>query len=403
MMIIDRKETDELKKIKKWILVYGRRKTGKTFMVRNFIKYDNYFFVKRDRSILTKNKSVSYDAFIELFGELLKNNKRVVVDEFHRFGDEFLDYLHYVEKKGQVILISSTLHTSKKLLDTHSPILGIFAEFPLRILSLEDVLNSIGKKEKGKELVELGILLREPLIVGYYAKNKKPRKIFTEVIKTSKYLVPALVGEIFTEEERTLSAIYGGVLRAIAGGEEISSGISSYLFSRKLIKKDDPSMIQQYLNNLTEFGLIRRIKIYNKKYYVYKHVSPLTYLYYYADEKYNLSEITVNDAVVERIINELMPRIVEDNVRKFLSDKFGLTESIINEKDYDVDACLLRFKKPEVVVEIKWKEKLQKSDIDRVEEILTKTDAKRKMLFVPDRKKVGIKTDLEVVDIRTFL
>ena len=54
MMIIERIEVDEIKKIKKWLLIYGRRKTGKTFLVENFLKYDEYFFVKRDRTILSK-------------------------------------------------------------------------------------------------------------------------------------------------------------------------------------------------------------------------------------------------------------------------------------------------------------------------------------------------------------
>ncbi|MFV2014398.1 MAG: hypothetical protein ACC656_03140 [Candidatus Heimdallarchaeota archaeon] len=38
MEIIARKEVNEISKIKKWILIYGRRKTGKTFLVENFLK-----------------------------------------------------------------------------------------------------------------------------------------------------------------------------------------------------------------------------------------------------------------------------------------------------------------------------------------------------------------------------
>jgi len=32
-----------LNELKKWVLVYGRRKTGKTFLVTIFVKYDEYF------------------------------------------------------------------------------------------------------------------------------------------------------------------------------------------------------------------------------------------------------------------------------------------------------------------------------------------------------------------------
>ena len=44
--------------------------------------------------------------------------------------------------------------------------------------------------------------------------------------------IPAMIGEIFTEEERYISAIYEGILRAVASGNTVSTEISSYLFSR---------------------------------------------------------------------------------------------------------------------------------------------------------------------------
>ena len=36
MMIIERCEVNDIKKIKKWLLIFGRRKTGKTFLVEKF-------------------------------------------------------------------------------------------------------------------------------------------------------------------------------------------------------------------------------------------------------------------------------------------------------------------------------------------------------------------------------
>ncbi len=126
------------------------------------------------------------------------------------------------------------------------------------------------------------------------------------------------------------------------------------MFFKKLIKKEDASIIQPYLNNLTSFGLIKRIEVFNKRKFVYKLTSPLARIYYYADEKYNLSERKVSGKEILRIIDELMPRIVEDNVREFFAEKYGIRESIIEAKDFDVDGCLLKFKKPEIALEIKW-------------------------------------------------
>ena len=49
-----------------------------------------------------------------------------------------------------------------------------------------------------------------------------------------------------------------------------------------------------------------------------------------------------------------MPRIVEDNIREYFTEKYGLSESVAEGKDYDIDGCLLKFKKPEILLEVKW-------------------------------------------------
>ncbi len=403
-MIIDREEVQKIKELKPWILVYGRRKTGKTFLVRNFVKHDEYFFVKRSGEIITNDKNISYETFKEIFKRAIDQNKTVVVDEFHRLNDDFFDYLHYIEKKGKVILISSTLFLSKKLVDSKTPLFGIFAEFQVDILKLKEVIKEVKKKRLSKkEIVELSILFREPLLIKYYSKDKTAREIFKQCIETTKYLVPALIGEIFIEEDRKLSKVYETILKSVAQGKIISSDISSYLFSNKLIQKDDPSTIQQYLTNLIHFGILKRIKIYNKKYFIYKHTSPLVYMYYYMEEKYNFSEKRTEELNIKQIIDEIYPLLVEDNIREFLANHFGLTESKIDGSDYDVDAYLLKFKKPEIAIEVKWKKSISKKEILRAEEILNKHESKRKILFVPNKNEVKFKTSLEVLDIFDFV
>lgn len=398
-MIIERpKEVKRINEINKWILLYGRRKTGKTFLVRNFLNFDDYFFIKTNKNVLTEdNESISYETFIEILKRSLKSGKTVVVDEFHRLDKDFFDLLHSLKKQGKLILISSTLSLSKRLISARSALLGLFAEIPLGLISLEESLNSLKKfKFSKQERIELAILLREPIAVDYFNEKKKARETISTIILSSLKTIPALVGEIFSEEERELSAVYEGVLRGISIGNVGSGEISSYLFSKKLIKKDDPSIIQQYLNNLISFGIIRRIELFKKKKFIYKLVSPLSKIYYYADEKYNLSERKVTEEELSPIINELMPRIVEDNVREVLAEKYGLRESIFEAKDFDIDGILLKFKKPEIALEVKWGG-LGKKEIDKAEEVLGKIDATRKLLFVKDKK--IIKSNLETIDV----
>jgi len=401
MMIIERYETEEIKKIKKWLLIFGRRKTGKTFLVENFLTYDDYFFVKRDRSIISKKdrKEITYDTFTTLIERELSNGKTIVIDEFHRLDESFFDFIHYIEKNGKLILISSTLYLSKKMFSSRSPILGFFAEVPISIISLKDTLKHLKKyKMDKKQLLELSIILREPLMIEFFDEKEDPRRIIARSIMYSVKTVPALVGEIFTEEERSISAVYEGILRAIANGKTVSGEISSYLFSRKLIKKDDPSIIQQYLKNLMEFGIIKRLKVYGKNKLVYKHISPLSRIYYYADEKYNVSERKVNEKEIKRIIDEIMPMMVEDSIREFISEKYDLEETLFEAKDYDVDGCLLKFKIPEIALEIKWGKKI---NIEEIENNLKRIKSKKKLLFVQDKREIKVdkKNHIDVIDI----
>ncbi|MBS3155478.1 ATP-binding protein [Candidatus Woesearchaeota archaeon] len=402
-MIIHRpEETKRIEKAKKWVLVYGRRKTGKTFIINNFIKFDEYFFIKADRGILTKDaKSINYETFIEILRRGIEENKVIVIDEFHRLGKDFFDFLHYSKKNGKIILISSTLFLSKKLISEKSALLGLFFEIPIGLISLKDTLMALKKFNfSKKEMLELAILLREPIAVDYFDEKKKARKIIAEVILGSTKTIPALIGEIFNEEVREISAVYDGILRAIAVGKSNSGEISNYLFSKRLIKKDDPSIIQQYLNNLISFGIINRLELFNKKKFVYKLVSPLSRIYYYADEKYNLSERKVSESEIFSIIDEIIPRIVEDNIREFLAEKHGLKESVIEGKDFEIDGCLLKFKKPETLLEVKWK-KLKKVDIEKAEKNLSMIEAKNKILFVTDKK--GIKSNVTIIDVSDLI
>lgn len=401
-MIIERpEEVRRISELKKWVLVYGRRKTGKTFLVSNFVKYDEYFFVKTSRGIVTKDgDSISYEAFLEILKRALDEGKTVVVDEFHRLGQDFFDFLHYAKKRGKLILISSTLFLSRKLVSAKSPLLGLFAEVHIGLISLRDCLKALeGFNLSKKDRLELAILLREPIAVDYFDEKKSARENIALVLLSSVKTIPALIGEIFYEEEREMSSIYEGILRAIASGRVVSGEIASYLFSRRLIKKEDASIIQPYLNNLVSFGLIRRVEVFNKRKFVYKIASPLVRIYYYADEKYNISERKVGREEILRIIDELMPRIVEDEVREFLAEKHGLRESVIEAKDFEVDGCLLRFNKPEIALEVKWG-RVSGRDIKRVEEKLSKVPSARRVLFVQDKNDVEVKPSaIEVVDV----
>jgi len=382
MIIIKRKETRIIKESKRWVLLYGRRKTGKTFLVKNFIKFDEYFFVKRDKTIIN-GKTISYETFTELLKEQLNNEKTIVIDEFNRLEDDFLDFLHSVGNKGRLILLSSALHLSRKIISANSPLLGLLAEVQLGLISLDSCFKDIYKLGfNKKESLELAVFCREPITIEYIKKGKKAIDIITDILLTTKNTVPAMIGEVFIEEKKQLSKVYEGIVRAVSIGRNKAGEITNHLFSKKLIKKESSTMIQQYLKNLIDFGILKRILIFNKKDYHYDLVSPLMKLYFYADEKYNFSE-EASEEKAKLILSNMVPKLIEANVREFLAYKHGLAESMISDKDKEIDICLLKFKKPFLIGEVKWGEI---KDINKLKEKLE--PFKNSFIFVPDRSKL---------------
>ena len=401
MMIIERPDLlATINAFPKWLFIYGRRKTGKTFLVTRFVPHDEYFFVKSNKSVFEKDGAeISLDAFMEILKRGMNEGKTIVIDEFHRLGTSFLDFLHANPGKGKVILISSTLYVSRRMISTHSPLLGLVAEVPVGLITLHDTLRAIVPLPlPKKERLETAIMAREPIVIEYLdqTRNLEPRALLANIVLMSKHTIPALTGEIFSEEERLLSAVYEGIIRAVASGKVGSGAISSELFSKRLIKKDDPSIIQQYLANLIAFGILKRIKVFNKNRFVYKIPSPLSRLFYYADEKYNIMERRIPMQELSTIIEEVMPRIVEDAVREAIAEKLGLQETILEDSDHDVDGCLLAFKKPAVFIEVKWG-RVSKEDVAKAERNASRISAPRKILFVRDKH--ALHTSLEAWDV----
>ena len=399
-MIIERPgEAARLRK-GKWLLVYGRRKTGKSFLVERSREHDDYFFVGADRTIIEKRRweEHTYDAFRGILRRDLEAGKDVVVDEFHRLGEGFLDYLHALPQNGRLTLVSSTLHTARMLFDRRSPLLGKFGEVPIPIIGLQDTLAALnGKVRDPKELMERAMFLREPVMANLLEEGA-----MTDAPGLLKLTVPALVGEIFSEEDRKSSGVYEGVIRAVAAGRCTSGEISTHLFARRLIPKDDSSVVQQYLDNLLRFGVLTRVPVWGKRRLVYKHVSPLTRTHYYLDEKYGTGEREVTPAQMGKYLQELMPRMVEDCVRELFGELLGMRVFLHEASDFGVDGIFATFKKPEVALEVKWKGTVDRSDLLKARSNLGRIPAVRKVLFVPDKKGLAAE-GLELMDVRDLL
>jgi len=379
MRVINRPFELDACKNKDRILIYGRRKTGKTFFVKNFLKTDEYYFVTKDSTIFNKKgKELSYETFFELFKEQIKS-KTIAVDEFHRLPRAFLDYLHFLSTGKYVLLTSTSWLAKKYLTEKDSPLLGLVTPIKFNLIDERDILKNLNLK--GKELIEAVTYLREPILIQYYEKNMKTT--LTNFLFTQKYFLKTLVSEIFSEEGRSLSNIYEGILRAIANGNNKSGEISSFLFSKKIISKDNPGLIQKHLGILINLGFIEKIEVFNKKRYYYQHISPLLDLHFYLEEKYGYSEQDIPKKFLEEVLTKKMPFHIELFFRNLISKIKGM--KYIKIEQPEIDIALVQFKKLKLVAEVKWRKNI---NVLKTEEQLKDFNVE-KILITP--KKINTK------------
>lgn len=397
MVILSRDtELEEIKSLGNWVYICGRRKTGKTFFVKNFTDYDMYFFINRDGTAFTEDgRRISYETFFELVRENI-GTKRIVIDEMHRLPDEFFDYLHSTGKKGRIIAVSSTLWLSQKLLGSGSPLLGLFSLYIFGLADQCDVLSSL-KTASPVERLESALYLREPMLAGDFESDIV--EFLSNYLHSNRLTLQEITGEIFSEERRNISAVYEGILRAIADGKGKSTEISSYLFSRKLIPKDNPGLIQRYLDVLVKIGFIEKIETERRSFH-YIHVSPLFRLHFYLDEKYGYTELDIPKKYIEEVVRNLLPRDVEQFMADMFSRKLGLKKIKINNPEIDI--ALKRFDRIVLVGEVKWRKKVSKTDVLKAEEKLSSFECER-ILIVPDKREIDCHGDMKILDARDIL
>ncbi len=400
--IIRHKEIEKWKNVGDWVFVYGRRKTGKSFFVRTFIDWDKYFWVGRGQEIFEETEKISYDVLVRVVFDALKNNQTVVIDEIQRLPDEFQDRLHAFGLRGKLIAISSTLLMAKKLLGKGSPLLGLFSEFNMGLINEKDILKHLSKHIKDpKQLIDFAVYLREPWLIPLWEKTKD--RFLDAMITNIKLTVPALMGEIFREEDKELTSMYEGVLKAIADGKRVSGEITNYLYSLHLISAQNPSFVHPYLKILHEIGMLEKMKIFGKKKYFYYHVSPIIDLFFYLDAKYGFSERDIAEEQVKKVVERKLPLHVEQFFRNLLADHFGLWKETIVDRNYEIDIALTDFRKLKVVAEVKWKNRVSKDEIRKIEDVLNKFNCK-KILIVPDKNVLEREPEgIEVWDVNDVL
>ena len=402
--IIYRDESDEIKKLNGWILIYGRRKVGKTFLIKNFLDYDVFFRVNRDGSILAEKFVIStinnMDDFSKAVSELLLADKKVVIDEFQRLPESVIERISVLHPEGKVILSGSSMRVIKKLFGNKSPLLGLAMQYRLGLIKPNNILRELSKKMDAMLAIELAPYLADAWTIPFYAKESDSEKVIYDLLKYSKFTVPSLVGEIFTEEEREFTKVYEAILRLIGAGELDYKNIASILAGRKMIERADSSLIIPYIKNMEGMGLVDSLPIFSSKKKMYRLSSPMMEAFFYLADRYGFEDREVS-------FEEAMPAIEKLRnfaVQNFIGDLFA--SAYHGKKEYyvtpskELDFIITVRNKAVIIGDVKW----GKYDSDDLKKFVEKTTfIKAEKIFITKNKN-EIKIDnVKIMDLDDIL
>lgn len=359
--IITRSDAERIKSEKHWILLYGRRKVGKTFLLRELCRFEHYYTVKKDLSVISPRKTISIETMLEEVKNLLSNNQTIVIDEFQRLNEGVFEELSLLHPKGKLILSGSSLRIIKKFFEPKSPLLGFFTPMKIGFIRPSDIVLHLPKTIPDALRIELCTFLREPWTIPIY-NNQETLKFIYGLVTLSKPIITGLIGEIFTEEERELTKKYEVILNLIGAGIWNTKKLTSALYTKNLIPDPSPTHLIQYLKNLEEMELVESINLYKTKGRYYRLTSPLMTIYYYLDSRYNISS---REASLEEI-RPTLQKLINLEIQNFIADLFaeiyeGRKEYFVSH-DQEVDFIITQRNKPELIGEVKWKT-AEKKDI----------------------------------------
>ncbi|MGQ9642117.1 MAG: AAA family ATPase [Candidatus Bathycorpusculaceae bacterium] len=358
---VKRKE-EALKNMGGWLLVYGRRKTGKTFLLRRVFSQAHYFVITRAGYIIAEEKSeFSYfnvEEAVKLVGNLLKKGETVVLDEFQRLPDKFWEAIALNHPSGKLIACGSSMAILKKVFDRRSPLLGLFTPIKLDLIKYSDAILSLKNVCPSlRDALLWGLIIRDPWIIPMVhletdVASELSSKAFTFLASAS-----GLVGEVFEEEERSLTRIYDSILRLTGEGLWKPSEISGILTSNNLIAGGLPT-VTGLLERLVNMGLLEKIPLYKTKgsRHYYKHRSPLLSIIYYIDQKLHITE-GIPGKIDPNLVTYILSKELQFTLGEMLAEHLGGKRSytILPDGKGDIDIVILdpRGKKPIAGYEVK--------------------------------------------------
>jgi len=397
-----RQEADRIKSNPGWSMVFGRRKVGKTFLIEQFVPFDSYFYVRVDRSVSAKGFLIPEINDVELFKnsvmDLLRTGKTVVVDEFQRFQMKVWEDVSRVHPNGKLILTGSSMKVAREVLGKNSPLLGMLRPFRIDQILIKDLFRAFESVLSPELLLEYAPFLRDPWTIDFFRKEGFVR----DLLEMAPYTVPGLVGEVFTEDERELTQVYGSILSLLGAGYTDYKEIGNILFTRGLTSSPSSSSVIPYLKAMVDMGLLERTRRFGTEKYVYTIPSFPIWMYYHLESRYGLNRAGFSLSEVEPTLSKIHDLSIEGLVADLFAETLDAQKEFLKDDKREIDILITRRGDPILVGEVKWG-KATKSDISSFLDKVTNFNCQK--VFVTKKKietdEVDVITPSDLVRIGT--
>jgi len=259
----------------RWVLVYGRRKTGKTWLLRRCWDWSLYATVTGDGFCVLEERGrgprlVAAGDCVEAVARLIRSpgGGGAVVDEFQRLPRRLWELLAATspEAEAGLALCGSSLGVARRVFSRGSPLLGLLAPLRVDLASYPDTVASLLRWGLGpRDALLWAVAARDPWLLRHIEPRGEPWRVLAAWAHA---LVPAargLVGEVFEEEERSLTRLYDAVLRLLSEGYWRAADLAARLAEAGLTSAPHPGSVTGVLRVLEDMGLVERVPLWRTR------------------------------------------------------------------------------------------------------------------------------------------
>ncbi|RLE70153.1 MAG: ATP-binding protein, partial [Thermoprotei archaeon] len=275
-----------------------------------------------------------------------------------------------------------------------SPLLGFFTPYKLSLIKPIDIFSTLIRRYDPVKSLELASYMRDPWLIPLYGGEDTVSFIYKDSCKYWQ-IVKALIGEVFAEEERTLTKTYEAILSLLGSRVWRVKDITGILYAKRVIREPSSSHVSGFIKNLMEMDLVESIKLFKTRRKYYRLKSPIMETFYYLENKFDVSEREVSLDEVRLVLEKIIRLEVEDFIAEFFAHYYnGRREYSL---DPEIDFIITLRKRILAIGEVKWG-KYTRQDLKKFyKKVETLPGVK---IFITKEKDQSYYRDIRIYDAR---